>query len=171
MATIQSWQIKTIYAIGNRLDMSQSSPEDELHVLVCGLTNKSSIKALTDAEADNVIAELKKRQTVAGIKPKSPKPAQRRPAVKPGGVTAAQQSKIWALMGALENLDTIPSKATYRERLCGIIQKEFGMDAAPIAPFQWLTMKQGIQLIDTLKRYVANTELKVMREGQVHKNG
>lgn len=44
MRTIEQFQIRKIYAIGNALGIKASGSEDELHALVGGVTGKDSIK-------------------------------------------------------------------------------------------------------------------------------
>ena len=59
MRTIEQFQIRKIYAIGNALGIKASGSEDELHALVGGVTGKDSIKSLTYQEACAVIARLR----------------------------------------------------------------------------------------------------------------
>ena len=60
---IDKGQIKSIYAIAAKLGMVEQGGghEDALHMLVQGLTGKESVKALTHAEAQAVLAELRRR--------------------------------------------------------------------------------------------------------------
>ena len=58
MRTIEQFQIRKIYAIGNALGIKASGSEDELHALVGGVTGKDSIKSLTYQEACAVIERL-----------------------------------------------------------------------------------------------------------------
>ncbi|MDL2294917.1 DUF1018 domain-containing protein, partial [Ruminococcaceae bacterium OttesenSCG-928-D13] len=130
---------------------------------------KDSIKALTFAEAGQVVADLTERQKLAGIAPPPRKAAKGYP-TKPGGVTREQQSKMWALIGALEKLDAAngtTGKGDHRQRLCGAIKKATGQDAAPGNPFKWLTMEQGIEVIDLLKRITTSEEKRALRKGCV----
>ena len=55
--------VKNIYALGAKLGMVErgNGHEDALHALVQGLTGKESITALTPAEAQAVLAELRRR--------------------------------------------------------------------------------------------------------------
>ena len=46
MRTIEQFQIRKIYAIGNALGIKASGSEDELHALVGGVTGKDSSRAL-----------------------------------------------------------------------------------------------------------------------------
>ena len=71
MRTVEQFQIRKIYAISNALGISDSrAEEDELHVLISGLTGKVSIKELTYREASIVIERLEELQGKAA----SPKP-------------------------------------------------------------------------------------------------
>ena len=161
MKSIQPQQMRTIYAISRSLGIDN----EELHCLVEGVTGLASIKALSEAQAEMVVAELKTRQKAQGIAPRAKSTAPK--ASRPGGITSRQQAKVWALIGELEKLGTGPAKGTHRDRLCGVIKKELGMDAPPSNPFAWVTMKQGIQLIDALKRYVEHEAKKYSKRGCV----
>jgi len=154
MAAINGQQIKKIYAIGHKLGIvEQGSHEDSLHSLVAAITGKSSVKALTSAEAQAVINELAQRQ---GTPP--PRRKTRTHAECPGGATEGQQRKVWALLYELQKSDTAPSKATLGQRLCGIIKKELKMDAVPEQPFVWIDFQTCNRLIEILKKYVANAK-------------
>lgn len=160
MKTIQQFQIKKIYAIGHSLGIVDSgSGEDELHVLVDSMTGKDSVKALTYTEAGDVISRLEELQGKAA----SPKPSRKRTVghqEKPGGVTSGQQKKIWALMYELKKYDAVANDVALGDRLCKIIKKELGIDAAVKDPFVWCTYKHGNQLIETLKGYIASAKRK-----------
>ena len=56
--------IKYIYALGRELGLSDPAlgHDDDLHVLVEGVTGCSSIKALSEAEKEAVIRELLRRR-------------------------------------------------------------------------------------------------------------
>lgn len=91
MRAIEQFQIRKIYAIGNALGIKASGNEDELHVLVGGVTGKDSIKSLTYQEACTVIARLEELQgKTASPKPRSKMPKEHQS--RPGGVTSGQQS-------------------------------------------------------------------------------
>ena len=142
MRTIEQFQIRKIYAIGNALGIKASGSEDELHTLVGGVTGKDSIKSLTYQEACAVIARLEELQ--------GPKEHESRP----GGVTSGQQKKIWALMYELKKYDEVPNDVQLGDRLCAVIKKEFGADAIAKNPFAWISFEQGNNLIEILKGYV-----------------
>lgn len=153
MRTIEQFQIRKIYAIGNALGIKGSGIEDELHTLVGGITGKGSIKSLTYKEACDVIARLEELQgTAASPKPRSRKPKEH--GSRPGGMTSGQQKKIWALMYELKKYDAVPSEVQLGDRLCAVIKKEFGADVIAKNPFAWITFAQGNNLIEILKGYV-----------------
>lgn len=160
MRTIEQVQIRKIYAIGNALGIKASgSGGDELHTLVGGVTGKDSIKSLTYKEACAVIARLEELQgKTASPKPRSQKPKGHKS--RPGGVTAGQQKKIWALMYELKKYDEVPNDVQLGDRLCKVIKKEFGGDAIAKNPFAWITFEQGNNLIEILKGYVASAARK-----------
>lgn len=166
MKPIENWQFKKMYAIAGSLGMVGRGREDDLHVLTAALTGKESLKSLSYSEAATVIAELEVRQG------NNPIPRRKKSAApsRPGGITPEQQAKVWALIGELEKYDKRPgSRGSHKQRVCVVIKKEFGMDASPTSPFQWLTMKHGIQLIDALKRYVGHEHRKAEQKGGVEK--
>ncbi|MEG0803840.1 MAG: regulatory protein GemA, partial [Pygmaiobacter sp.] len=149
---IMPWQIRTIYSKADVLGIKGTGGDDELHQLVTGITGKMSIKALDASEATAVISELDKRLPSSAGTPR----AKKRPkfyTTTPGGVTPAQQDKIWALMFELKKFDLQSSEAALGGRLCGIIKRQFGMDAAVKQPFRFLSFEQGSELIEILKQY------------------
>lgn len=153
MRTIEQFQIRKIYAIGNALGIKASGGGDEFHALGGGVTGKDSVKSLTYKEACAVIARLEELQGKAAFpKPGSKKPREHKN--RPGGVTAGQQKKIWALMYELKKYDAVPNDVRLGDRLCRVIKKEFGGDAVARNPFAWLTFEQGNNLIEILKGYV-----------------
>lgn len=155
MRTIEQFQIRKIYAIGNALGIKASGSEDELHALVGGVTGKDSIKSLTYQEACAVIARLEELQgKTVSPKPRNSKPKEHE--TRPGGVTSGQQKKIWFLMYELKKCDEVPNDVQLGDRLCAVIKKEFGADAVARNPFAWITFEQGNNLIEILKRYVAS---------------
>lgn len=158
MRTIEPFQIKKIYAIGHALGIVGAGA-DELHVLVGGMTGKESIKELTYQEAGKVIARLEELQGNAA----SPRNSGSRTGQyieKPGGITASQQKKVWALMYELKKYDEVPNEVPLGDRLCKIIKKEMGMDARAKEPFVWMDFAQGNKLIEILKKYVRSAKQK-----------
>ena len=158
MRKIDPYQMKKIYAISGALGMTeQGNREDELHLLVAGLTGKESLKELTYREAQAVIGRLSQIQ--GSQAPPNPKREREHPS-RPGGVTSGQQKKIWALMYELQKYDEAPSTVSLGERLCAVIKKELGTDAIARTPFAWINFEQGSRLIEALKKYIENTRKK-----------
>lgn len=142
-------QIAAVYGLGAALGiLERGNPDDDLHALVDALTGCRSISKLTETQGRAVIAELRRR---AGDTPQSRRKPKQHPTT-PGGMTDGQQRKVWKLMYDLQKAS--PSSAPIGERLCGVIYKELAVDATPRAPFRWLDYKQGVQLIEALKKYV-----------------
>ncbi len=162
MRMIEAFQIKKIYAIGNRLGLvDHESEEDELHVLVNGISGRDSIKKMTYKEASDVIARLEgiQGQSVSQDGRKTGK-NRRQHEAKPGGVTTGQQKKIWALMYELKKYDKAPNDVQLGDRLCAAIKKEFGTDATAKDPFAWMDFRQGNNLIEILKGYIESAKRK-----------
>lgn len=158
MRKIDPYQMKKIYAISSALGMTeQGNREDELHLLVAGLTGKESVKKLTYREAQAVIGKLSQLQ--GSQTPPNPKREREHPS-RPGGVTNGQQKKIWALMYELQKYDEAPSIVSLGDRLCAVIKKEMGIDAIARSPFAWLDFDQGRRLIEVLKKYIESTRKK-----------
>ncbi len=165
MRTIEQFQIRKIYAIGNALGI-KGSGEDELHTLVAGVTGKDSIKSLTYKEACSVITRLEELQgRAAPPKLRNRKPKEHKS--RPGGVTSGQQKKIWALMYELKKYDEFPNDVQLGDRLCAVIKKEFGADSIAKNPFAWITFEQGNNLIEILKGYVTSARKRGEANGSV----
>lgn len=147
-------QIRAIYALGSKLGINQNSREDNLHQLVYSITGKESIKGLTNYEAARVQSELSR---IEGMGEKQNKKSID---VPPGKMSEAQQKKAWSLIYKLQEI--APSSASPAERMRGAVKKIIDMDINPYCdnPFRMVTVKQGIKLIDTLKKYVASAEKK-----------
>lgn len=159
--TISKEEIKRIYALASGLEMvERGSEEDPLHVLVCGITGKTSVRELTAMEFSAVEHELldrmrlKNRQALSAPKRKSA------PSSPPGMMTAQQQRLAWRLVYRLRELDLNPDSAAVGERMKGAIAKVLGMQVSVKNPFVWVTFDQGRQLIEALKRYVRSAEKK-----------
>lgn len=162
MAAIQTWQIKSIYALAGGLGMvERASHEDALHLLVGGLTGKASVKELDSAEAGNVLAELHERMKLSNA-PVPKATTKKEHSTTPGGVTADQQRKVWALMYSLRKFDLVPNPASLGTRLCGIIKRQFGVTGFEREPFCVLQFEQGRELIEILKQYTTTAELKYL---------
>ena len=160
-------QVKNIYAIAAKLGMvDRSSHDDALHGLVQGLTGKTSVKDLTHAEALEVLTELRKRSAPAAA-PQKKRP--RKYDETPSGVSAAQQKKVWYLMFQLEKFDPAPEGVQLRDRLCGLISKQFKVTSFPAQPFRFLTFEQGGVLIEGLKSLTQRKELEYLHSARYHR--
>ena len=160
---IESWQRKRIYGLARELDMTTHSPDkdDELHLLVSGITGINSLSSLTYSDAGKVIAELSHRLRFGGTVSDNKHPE------TPGGVSSAQQSKIWAMMYELAGYDQVPSTASLGDRLAGIIRKELKMDATAKEPFKWLRHEHGMYLTDkVLKPYIRSAKRKAQARSE-----
>ena len=154
-------QTQKIYAMGARLGLVRSGNKDDLlHELVYGITQKDSVRELTEQEYKKVIKELAERLKLQNLEepPRRPYKAQKYDESGRGKMSDGQQRKVWQLMYQLEELDDKPSASKLGDRLCGIIKKELHIDAISKQPFRWLTYQQGITLIEKLKKYVANAQ-------------
>ena len=140
-------QVKNIYAIAAKLGMvDRSSHDDALHELVQGLTGKTSVKDLTHSEALEVLTELRRRSTPATPKKKRA----RKYDETPGGVPA-------------------PEGVQLRDRLCGLITKQFKITSFPAQPFRFLTFEQGGVLIEGLKSLTQRKELEYLHSARYHR--
>ena len=133
-------QIKYLYTLATKLKIVDKNDEnDNLHQLIYQLTNKTSVKELTDSEIKSVIEYLQKLHTSVPVS---------------NSCTKGQQSKAWCLMYEIEKCDKTLSKAKVGERLCAIIRKELHIDVTTEEPFVWITQKQCNKLIEVLKGYL-----------------
>ena len=162
MLNIDNGSKRRIYAIAASLGMVQGHDhEDPLHLLVQGLTGKEGISDLTPAEGQLVEQELirRKARQHQGTQPRQRR--KRKYEEMPGGVTAAQQGKIWYLMGELATYDPKPG-VSLQARLCGMIEKQFHVTAFPAQPCRFLTREQGAALIEGLKDQATRAELEYL---------
>lgn len=155
-------QVRRIYALGASVGIVESgNKDDNLHVLVCSLTGKESVRELTSTEFRKVEAEL-----LARMKYKNRQvPLKNKADTAPGMMNKAQQSLAWRLIYRLKELDTEESSATAGERMVGAIKKILDVDAKVENPFRWITQEQGQRLITNLKWYVAAAEHKDRKRG------
>ena len=163
---ITAQQIQRIYGMGATLGLVESgNKEDLLHELIYCHTEKTSVRELTNEEYKAIVKELAERIQIANLQP--PHPAKQKRAQKyettPGGMTAGQQKKVWALMYQLQGCDLQDSPSSLGERLCGIIKKELNIDCTPKNPLKWIKYQQGNKLIELLKNYVKSAERKAKR--------
>lgn len=161
MRAMDARQRGQIFAISSALGLTGGGRDDELHVLIYGLTGKESIKALNREDAEKVIRRLKELQGPHTAPEKSGKEYRKKEKKHvPGGVSAGQERKVWALMYALKEYDKKESPASLGKRLSAIIKKELKIDATEKAPLQWLDFRKGNTLIEILKKYIEREEKK-----------
>lgn len=149
-----------IYAIAGQLGLvEKGNPDDDLHVLTFRLTGQRSLSTLSSAEADRLIDALNALMSKPAVSKPAPAPASSgRYEERPGGITAAQQRKVYRLMYLLQ--EASPSTATFGDRLCGIIRKNLKVDCTQEQPFRFVTLEGGWRLIETMKKLLANAEKK-----------
>lgn len=150
-----------IYAIGARLGIVGHGHEDDLHALVAALTGKEGVSALTAEEGKLVEQELTRR--AASLEPRArARKRERKYEELPGGMTAKQQKYAWYLMSEIERFDPAPDGVALRYRMCGLVEKKFGVTAFPQQPFRFLTWQQGSALIEALKSMATRKELEYL---------
>lgn len=161
---IDKGTVKRIYALGNLLGIKGRGHDDALHALVQGLTGKESVKALTPAEAQEVERELKQRlaQHKQQAGEKKPKKKARQYEELPGGPSAGQQRYVWYLMQQIETFDPPKDGVALRYRLCGMVEKMFGVTAFPEQPMRFITARQCGSLIEALKPMAERAELRYL---------
>lgn len=154
-------QTQRIYAMGARLGLVETgNKNDLLHELVYGISEKSSIRELSEQEYKEVVKELAERLKLQNLE-EPPRKSYKKQKFEDSGrgkMSDGQRRKVWRLMYQLEELDDKPSSANLGDRLCGIIKKELHIDCTSKQPFRWLTYQQGSKLIEKLKKYVANAQ-------------
>ncbi len=156
-------QTQRIYAMGARLGLVESgNKNDLLHELVYAITNRTSIRELSEQEYRQVVRELAERLKLQNLEEPIRKPYKTKKYEDSGRgkMSDGQRRKVWRLMYQLEELDKRPSTAKLGDRLCGIIKKELQIDCTSKQPFRWLTYEQGVKLIEKLKKYVTNAQRK-----------
>lgn len=165
-------QRKTIFGLSKGLNMNN----DELHIMVSGLTGRESLKELTDPQTEDVIRELRYRMRYSdNTKPVKKTAPKEKPEAVPGMMTAEQQSLAWRLMYRLQELDKKPrfhengQSVTVGERMAGAVNKILGITTAPGENiFRWVSFDEGSRLIEGLKRYVRSAERKANKEGRTN---
>ena len=66
----------------------------------------------------------------------------------------------------IEKFDLTPSAATVPQRLCGLIEQQFGVTAIQRDPFRFLNSEQGAQLIEGMKSMATQAELKYLHSSK-----
>ena len=153
---ITTQQLRTIYALASKAGIvDRSRSDDNLHLLVQAETQKEHLSDLTYGEAQHLVVLLRGRVDTVNHDSMT----NRREQSASGGVTDGQKRKIWKLMYLLVGCDQNgPAKASVGKRLCGIIHRQFGIDADAKDPTRWMTYKQANKLIEILKKYIDTAE-------------
>ena len=60
-------KVRQIFALANKLEMSDGTHSDDLHYLIYRVTGKSSVRDLTEGEAVSVIKELQQYVDLAEL--------------------------------------------------------------------------------------------------------
>ena len=144
-------KIRKIYGLAKQAGMSGEQGNEDLHALVNSVCGKDSLKELTNRDYAAVIKELQSRAGTSNTYKAKSKGNSK-------GMTEGQERKIWRLMYELQELS--PSSAALGERLCGIIKKEFKIDATSKSPLAWFSFSDASKMIEILKRYVSSAEKK-----------
>ena len=121
--------------------------------------SKGTVKSIYALGAKLGMVELRRRSAPAAAPQK--KRARKYEAL-PGGLSEGQQKKVWYLMYQLEKYDPAPEGVQLRDRLCGLISRQFGVTAFPTQPFRFLTFSQGNALIEGLKKLTERKELEYL---------
>lgn len=165
--TITGEQIKRICAMAAGLHMlERNNPEDPLHILVCGMTGKCSLKELTYKEAQEIAGELDSRirQLPLNERPKS-KRKQAAPAAQKGMMTKAQQGKAWSVIYRMAELE--PNNASVGDRMAGAIKEVLGVTVLNRKDmFRWVSKEDGQRLINQLDRFLDTVEKRCMRKAK-----
>ena len=160
MSAIKKEQIKSIYALGASLGIvGRDKKEDELHILVAGVTGKDKISDLTEAEGKKVVSELMLRMRLSNHTA-PPKRKAKTHETKPNSISERQQKMIWALMYQLRDCDIESKGMSLGERLAGIIRKHLHIDATAQRPFAWLAVGDAQRLINIIEAYIQNEKKK-----------
>ena len=156
MAT--SKQIGTIYGLGTKCGLyEKGNPRDNLHNFVWQLTQKLSIKELTEEEAARVIRHL--YDNLRAVQAEKENPIA--PEGSRGFITKQQISKAFGLTYELQGLDKEVSTATAKQRLAGVMKKVLGVTVNQNGDiFKGLSFEQGEKIIEELKRYVRSGKRK-----------
>lgn len=169
---INKEQIKRIYALGAGLGMVDSNDiNDMLHQLVYNITQKVSVKSLSDADYKAVERELLNRYKLGHLNhPPIKNTINANISPSPGKATPEQIKLCWRFCYRLKELDPNPQSAIPADRLIGAINKVLGVTASKKDPFRWVTQEQAALLIEQLKRFVRSAERKQKRLGDVNAN-
>ena len=142
-------KVRQIFALANKLEMSDGTHSDDLHYLIYRVTGKSSVRDLPEGEAVSVIKELQQYVDLAELEKSAPPPP------SDALITEGQISLIFRKMHKLVSYDTELSDVPFRERLSGVLSKVTGLQINSSGDmFKGLTEAQGAAVIEELKRYI-----------------
>lgn len=148
-------QIHNLYAIASRKGLVESgNRDDNFHCLVYRITQKLSVKELTEKEYYKLRGVLTRNQ-------ENRAKFKKEKSIQTAGMTEAQISKAWALL--YDIAANSERKATIGERMVGAIKKILDIDADVKEPFRWLSLEQGNKLIEQLKRYQTSVKKSKVR--------
>lgn len=156
---------KKIYSLGAVCGIVESgSHDDELHALVYRVTNKSSVRELTEDEACAVIRELKEYLKLNELGKNAPPPS------SSALMSERQKALAFRLIFKLIALDEKPSAVAPRDRLCGILTKVTGkrIDISRDI-FDGFTEAEGSAVIEEIKRYISTAKAKKRRKNGYNK--
>ncbi|MDE5883989.1 MAG: regulatory protein GemA [Oscillospiraceae bacterium] len=154
---------KRLYALAaDRHLLERGNPEDPLHQIVYSITGKTSIKELTNREIYLVESEILS-QEYAENSGNSRQKIRNQKAI-PNMMSPAQQALAWRLMYQIESYDLKPCNKRIGQRLAGVVRKELDITASDTEPLKWVNLKNGIILIEALKRYAASAEKMYIRQ-------
>lgn len=86
-------------------------------------------------------------------------------------LTPAEAATVLAeLRRRLEKYDPAPAGVQLRDRLCGLIERQFRVTSFPTQPFRFLTFDQGNALIEGLKKLTERKELKYLHSAKYRRD-
>lgn len=146
---------KVLYAIASNAGLVEhGNKEDPFHQIVYSITQKTSVKDLTNREMKLVENEIRNRcENISSDKIKNQE------SIK-GMMSPAQQSLAWRLMYQIQSYDVKTSSQTIGARLAGVVRKTLNITASETDPLRWVNAENGNKLIETLKRYEKSAEKK-----------
>ena len=145
---------KVLYAIASNAGLVEhGNKEDPFHQIVYSITQKTSVKDLTNHEMKLVENEIRNRCKSSSDKIKNQEAVA-------GMMSPAQQSLAWRLMYQIQSYDLEISSQTIGTRLAGVVHKTLKITASDTDPLRWVNAENGNKLIETLKRYEKSAEKK-----------
>lgn len=157
---------KLIYGLAKGAQMN----DEELHIMVAGLTGKESLKELTDNEIGTVVRELRERMRYTNQAERWKSEGQRSAGNEDvaGMMTEAQIKKAWAIMYKIVSYDTSPrvrqdgTPVAVSERMEGAVKKILDKQVlmSNKKPFRMISFDEGELLIEKLKFYEQSAKRK-----------